>query len=223
MKKIITAVAAAACMTFGSANAALVDFAQEAVDNGERAVASGSNLTINGVSLRLFGNANNSPYFDGPLGDRPGGLGVCTVVDMAGECSPASDDNIGSNEAVGIWFYSDDTFTTRGTFNITNLVFRDFEHLLIDHNNDGLVQIITVDEFGNQFGNMVALFSEFMAAVAMGAEMFQGIAGIGFVFVDTEFYVSAIDVSEVPIPAALPLLLSGLAGLGFASRRRKSA
>ncbi|PQA85649.1 hypothetical protein CW354_22225 [Marinicaulis flavus] len=31
------------------------------------------------------------------------------------------------------------------------------------------------------------------------------------------------EVSEVPVPAALPLLLSGIAGLGFASRRRKSA
>ncbi|MBT8473467.1 MAG: VPLPA-CTERM sorting domain-containing protein [Marinicaulis sp.] len=32
-----------------------------------------------------------------------------------------------------------------------------------------------------------------------------------------------IDFDAVPIPAALPLLISGLAGLGFASRRKKSA
>lgn len=32
-----------------------------------------------------------------------------------------------------------------------------------------------------------------------------------------------INLSEVPVPGALPLLLSGIAGLGFASRRRKKA
>ncbi|MEO0694663.1 MAG: VPLPA-CTERM sorting domain-containing protein [Pseudomonadota bacterium] len=31
------------------------------------------------------------------------------------------------------------------------------------------------------------------------------------------------DIAEVPLPAALPFLLTGLAGLGFAGRRRKSA
>lgn len=37
------------------------------------------------------------------------------------------------------------------------------------------------------------------------------------------FTIAQFTVSEVPVPAALPLLLSGLAGLGFASRRRKTA
>ncbi|MFC2950354.1 VPLPA-CTERM sorting domain-containing protein [Marinicaulis aureus] len=37
------------------------------------------------------------------------------------------------------------------------------------------------------------------------------------------FTIAQLTVSDVPVPAALPLLLSGLAGLGFASRRRKTA
>ncbi|MEM9617456.1 MAG: VPLPA-CTERM sorting domain-containing protein [Pseudomonadota bacterium] len=37
------------------------------------------------------------------------------------------------------------------------------------------------------------------------------------------FVVAQFTVSEVPIPGAIPLLLSGLAGIGFAARRKKAA
>ncbi len=40
-------------------------------------------------------------------------------------------------------------------------------------------------------------------------------------FVLTEFRLDASGIPPVPLPAALPLFLSGLAGLGFIARRRK--
>ncbi len=37
------------------------------------------------------------------------------------------------------------------------------------------------------------------------------------------FTVAQLTINEVPIPGAIPLLISGLAGLGFASRKKKTA
>lgn len=42
-------------------------------------------------------------------------------------------------------------------------------------------------------------------------------------FDNSGFVIAQFDVREVPIPGALPLLLSGIAGLGFAARRKKAA
>ena len=42
-------------------------------------------------------------------------------------------------------------------------------------------------------------------------------------FDNSGFVIARFDVQEVPIPGALPLLLSGIAGLGFAARRKKAA
>lgn len=54
-------------------------------------------------------------------------------------------------------------------------------------------------------------------AVAIGADSVGGALGFG----GDDFRVKAIDVTAVPAPAALPLLLAALAGLGYAARRRR--
>lgn len=55
----------------------------------------------------------------------------------------------------------------------------------------------------------------------------NGYVGRVFEFVATTagsgFAIGSLTVQEVPIPGALPLLLSGIAGLGFAARRKKTA
>ena len=68
------------------------------------------------------------------------------------------------------------------------------------------------------------LFMGVIAAVDNNAHLGNGMEFLLIAVTDAAgFTIAQFTVSEVPVPAALPLLLSGLAGLGFASRRRKTA
>ncbi|MEO0399297.1 MAG: VPLPA-CTERM sorting domain-containing protein [Pseudomonadota bacterium] len=63
-----------------------------------------------------------------------------------------------------------------------------------------------------------------VASVAGQVITFYGaLAGALSLTDDFGYSIEQFDISVVPVPAALPLLLSGIAGLGFASRRRKAA
>ena len=69
----------------------------------------------------------------------------------------------------------------------------------------------------------------FAAGLQALDDVLGGWIGTTFEFVANDqtnpsgFVIAQFDVQEVPIPGALPLLLSGIAGLGFAARRKKAA
>ncbi|MFQ5563065.1 MAG: hypothetical protein ACE5FO_05805 [Parvularculaceae bacterium] len=203
MNKLLAFAAATAAAGFFSlsANAAVIDFAAEADTNGERGVASGTQLTVGGVLVQLDVPMNSSwfPYLD--AGDA--GLGVCQNLDASNQCVPPSDDNVTIGEDVKVTFVN-------GPLVITGLSFDDIDHASLNTDNVGQLIIETNLMAANTF-----TFAGALAWAAAG----QLASWIRFEFVDTEFYVNAI--STIPIPGALPLLLSGLAGLGFASRRRR--
>lgn len=65
----------------------------------------------------------------------------------------------------------------------------------------------------------------FLDAVATGSNVFYSITGsarTAFGGLIDNIPDLSIRIAEVPIPAALPLMISGIAGLAFASRRRKN-
>ncbi len=215
MKKLIAFAAAsiAACSLSMTAHAAtIMDFAAYAAGN-EHGVASGTSLNINGVNMTFQSNYN--PYFDDVSNGLPAGLGVCRNLSSKAQCVNAGDDSIdgdfGVNENISILF--DD-----GPFNVLQLSFRDGQHNSLNFDDVGTIKWSILDALGGVLNSGVTTFVNLLAMASAGH--FANVNGIGFEFVDTEFYVE--NISDVPVPAALPLLISGLAGLSFAIRRKKS-
>lgn len=205
MKHLITAAAAAATLGFASAHAALVDFAGDADTNGERAVAS---VVINGVDMSFSafrGMMAANAYLDENGGQGPAGLGVCLTL-SAGQCDPSSDDNITDDERVTITF-------NNGPFDLSGFSFTTTDHNPVDPNATLGIGI-------NGGAIVFDTFANFIAAA------FINVTSITFAYggaMASEFYVNSFTATnEIPVPGAIPLLLSGIAGLGFAARRKKA-
>jgi len=87
----------------------------------------------------------------------------------------------------------------------------------------------TEDVFEFQFGNLVgSAAADFGDSVLMVVTLFDSLGDNPFAgLVDFESYGASISVSSVvpsavPIPAALPLFLSAIAGLGWLGRKQRS-
>lgn len=223
MKKLLTFAATtfAASVASMSAHAIVLDFVAEAA-GAERAIENGSTITnFQGTGVDVTFTAGTEdwfPYFDDLSGGKPAGLGVCKATfgalggpgddGMADDCDPPSDDNVTVEETITLGF-------SGAAFAIRDITFYDATHDALGvGGNDGMVAISLDGGMA-----MVMLFSTAISMANAGA--FAAASEIMFAFVDTQFYIGAI--SDIPVPGAIPLILSGLAGLFFASRRRKAA
>lgn len=213
MKKFAFAVATllAATLAASQASATVINFVAEANNGGERGLADGAVLNtaaLGGLNLEFsagdHGAERDFAYLNRVGHGHQAGLGVCTVLGSGGKCAPNRDDSLSSNEFVKVAFLG-------APFDIQKMSFNSETGSLAG--STGLVRIAT--SVGGIVSAAIMTFAE-AAATAFGP-----VDWIAFGFVDTEFYVAKI--SDVPLPGALPLLLSGLAGLGFAANRRKKA
>jgi len=199
----------AASLAAFAANAAPIDFVAEAAGN-ERGVTSGtsfSSVNFGGLTLQFDSdNPDYFPYFDDLANGLPAGLGLCKALSSGpgSICADTSDDDITMGEGVTVSFLD-------GPFDVRALSFNDTAHNNLNA-NDVAQLIISI----NGGADLLFTFAGAIAAAQSGA--FLGVDKIRFAYADTRFYIESI--SDAPIPAALPLLLSGLAGLFLASRRR---
>lgn len=212
MKKFALAIAAglAAAFAAGTASAALIDFAAEGSNGGERAIADGAVLNtakLGNLNLQftagIGGNGVDVPYFNGMANNQSPGLGVCTNPNLSSTCSPGYDYPISPSEWVRVAFLD-------GPFKIRSMSFG------IEPSGGDLSGLVTITTSLNAV--ISALTMTFAEASVFN---FGFVNWVQFDYANTEFVVASI--SDIPVPGALPLLLSGLAGLGFAASRRRKA
>ena len=188
--------------SLSASQAAFIDFVAEAAAN-PGGLPQGYTKSYGFIDVTITANPNN-PFLDDLFNNQAGGLGACVTIKKAPAfCDPKvanNSDNIGAGESVTLDFGQ--------KVDISNLSFNSVNHKTLNNSP----QTLLVNGIEWTFKNLLTA-------------TLTGITTLTLAYGGSnaaEFYVSSL--TAVPLPAAAPLLLSGIAGLAFAAkRRRKSA
>ncbi len=183
--------------------------------NEGKFINTASYATVGGITVQASASNNfgatSFAYLDDVAFDdlRDAGLGVCSAgltASPAFQCTTASDDNVTAGETLTLSFFSDMTAMNAITVVLNPTFFRNADH------NPGFTGNIDIQIDGMGFNSFV-LINNFTTPLTGSV--------IDFSFIDDQFYIASVTVNPVPLPAALPLFLSALAGLALLGRRRR--
>ncbi|HHH45249.1 MAG TPA: VPLPA-CTERM sorting domain-containing protein [Gammaproteobacteria bacterium] len=199
------AAVAAAALICGTTFAQADSFDFLALGNSNERGYAGFTHSAGGISVEATGSSadGKTPYF-AYLDSGNAGLGVCKALTASNQCTPSSDDNVTFNELLRLDF--------NRTVTLSEILFVNGSHgttfsgtfdLVIDggpQTSYSLAHLFTMDLTGKTF--------DFINPNLLG---------------DTDnlqqFYISSVEVSAVPVPAAAWLFVSGILGLVTVARR----
>lgn len=170
-----------------------------------------SGISVIGSATTSDANISALAYFDG----GSAGLGVCGVVNGSGQCAPGNDDNIGAiggSSNAGDGTFEVLTLTFNSVVKLTDVLFQAEGHG--DFTGTVKVNGVLQNVVGGNWdagGLIASVFNFEYIPVAHN----QGSTN--------EFYIGTATVTNVPLPAGLPLLLAGMGGLGLMRRRQRKA
>lgn len=227
MLKIIKTLSFAAAFSIAgglAAQATTFNFANLADTIGESTWETSSvstGWTVAGLTVGASATTRDGDPASAYLDAGNAGLGVCSgTITATYQCDPSNDDNIGTSPGSAITNY--DNYETlvldfSHQISLTSLTLRDSSHNLLSAGDEIWIYNATAN-YSAYFTVGLSNLLDWGTGTTWWFEM-----ALAPDYTPTEFYISSISTSPIPLPAGGLLLLTALGGMAAARRRRKAA